>query len=207
MSRIQACFSLTFLLCAASLAQETTGTLAGEASDSSGAVIPNVNIVATNIATNAAHEVKTDSSGAYSIPFLPAGDYSVIATLSGFQVQRIERLTLQVQQTARIDFHMSVGSITETVNVAATAAALQTENATVGTVIDSTKIVELPPNGRNFVQLAQLIPGVQAGRQALLRCAVAGVPWASPTPPTAVRPPPRMVSATPRTATCSTGSK
>jgi Carboxypeptidase regulatory-like domain len=163
MLRIQVCLVSALCLSVAGLAQETTATLAGEATDASGALIPNVSIVATNLATNASREVKTDTSGSYSIPFLPAGDYSVTATLSGFQVQKVERLTLQVQQTARVDFHMNVGSVTETVNVAATAAALQTENATVGTVIDSAKIVELPLNGRNFVQLAQLIPGVQAG--------------------------------------------
>ncbi len=75
----------------------------------------------------------------------------------------MDRLTLQVQQTARMDFKLTVGSINEKVTVAASADVLQTENATVGTVIDSAKIVQLPLNGRNFIQLAQLVPGVQPG--------------------------------------------
>ena len=95
--------------------------------------------------------------------FLPAGDYLVTATLGGFREARAERVTLQVLQTARVDFQMQPGNVNERVEVSAAAALLQTENATVGTVIDSSKIVDLPLNGRNFIQLAQLIPGVQAG--------------------------------------------
>jgi hypothetical protein len=154
---------LLVCLSMACVAQQTTATLGGVVTDPSGAVVPNVHIVATNLATNVSREADTDTSGNYSIPFIPAGDYSVTATLSGFQAQKVEHLTLQVQQDARVDFHMTVGNVSESVSVAATAAALQTENATVGTVIDSAKIVELPLNGRNFVQLAQLIPGVQTG--------------------------------------------
>ena len=144
-------------------AQQTTATLVGTITDVSGAVMPNVVVRATNLSTNAQRDTRTDESGAYTLPFLTAGDYSVTATLPGFQVQKIDKVTLQVQQTARLDFAMKVGEVTETVNVEASAALLQTETSTVGTVIDSTKIVDLPLNGRNFVQLAQLIPGVNAG--------------------------------------------
>jgi hypothetical protein len=143
--------------------QQTTATLVGTVTDPSGGVITGVTVRATNLATNTAREGTSGASGNYSIPFLVAGDYSVTATLTGFHTQKVERLTLQVAQTARLDFKLELGSLSETMEVSATAAALQTENATVGTVIDSTKIVELPLNGRNFVQLAQLIPGVQAG--------------------------------------------
>jgi len=143
--------------------QQTTATVVGTITDPSGAVTAGVTVRATNVATNAAREGTSDSSGNYSIPFLAAGDYTVTATLSGFQTQKVDRLTLQVNQTARVDFKLQVGNVSESVEVSASAAALQTENATVGTVIDSTKVVELPLNGRNFVQLAQLIPGVQAG--------------------------------------------
>jgi outer membrane receptor protein involved in Fe transport len=146
-----------------SFAQETTATLVGTATDTSGAVLPNVAIKATNLATNASRETASDASGNYSIPFLPAGDYTITATLTGFQAQKIDRITLQVQQSARVDFKLQVGNVNESVEVVATAAALQTEKSSVGTVIDGGKIVELPLNGRNFVQLAQLIPGVQPG--------------------------------------------
>ena len=144
-------------------AQKTTASLLGTVTDASGASMAGVSIKATNLATNAAHETQTDSAGTYSMPSLPAGEYRLTATQNGFQVQQVNSVTLQVDQTARIDFAMKVGNLSETVDVTANAALLQTENATVGTVIESNKIVELPLNGRNFVQLAQLIPGVQAG--------------------------------------------
>ena len=125
--------------------------------------MPNVTVRATNLSTNAQRDTKSDDTGAYSLPFLTAGDYTVTVTLPGFQMNRVERITLQVQQTARLDFTLKVGEVTETINVEASASLLQTETSTVGTVIDSAKIVDLPLNGRNFVQLAQLIPGVNAG--------------------------------------------
>ena len=143
-------------------AQQTAATLVGTVNDTTGALVPDATVRITNLATNTVRETKTDTSGAYSVPFLPAGEYTVTATLKGFQSARVERVTLQVQQTARVDFTLKVGEVTETVNVEASVALLQTETSTVGTVIDSSKIVDLPLNGRNFVQLAQLIPGVQA---------------------------------------------
>ena len=151
------------LLAAASLqAQQTAATLVGTVNDATGATVPDAVVRVTNLSTNTTRETKTDPAGSYSMPFLPAGDYTVTASMTGFQAARVERVTLQVQQTARVDFVLKVGEVTETVNVEASAALLQTETSTVGTVIDSSKIVDLPLNGRNFVQLAQLIPGVQA---------------------------------------------
>jgi hypothetical protein len=143
-------------------AQQTAATLVGTVTDSTGAIVPNAVVRATNLATNVTREAASDQSGSYTIPFLTVGDYSVTATQKGFQTSRVERVTLQVQQTARVDFILNVGEVSETINVEASAALLQTETSTVGTVIDAAKIVDLPLNGRNFVQLAQLIPGVQA---------------------------------------------
>jgi carboxypeptidase family protein len=145
------------------LGQQTGATLVGTVSDATGAVLPKVAIRASNLATNVARASVSDDSGNYSIPFLPAGDYAVTATLGGFREGQVDRITLQVLQTARVDFQMQPGNVSERVEVSATGALLQTENAAVGTVIDSSKIVDLPLNGRNFIQLAQLIPGVQPG--------------------------------------------
>lgn len=151
------------VLAVSGLAQQTAGTLTGSVTDATGAVIPAATIKAVNLATNAARETVSDASGNYTIPFLPAGEYSVSLTAKGFQSQKIASLTLQVQQTLRQDFSLKVGEVSESISVDASAAVLQTDNAVVGTVIDATKVVQLPLNGRNFVQLAQLIPGVQAG--------------------------------------------
>lgn len=144
-------------------AQQTSATLVGTISDSNGAVVPGAAIKVANLSTGAAREGVSDGSGGYSFSFLPAGDYEVTITVAGYKTRKIDRLTLQVSQTLRQDFAMEIGAVTETVSVTATGVQLQTENSTVGTVIDAAKIVELPLNGRNFVQLAQLIPGVQAG--------------------------------------------
>ena len=154
---------LVVLLAVSGVAQETNATLVGTAADSSGAVLPNVTVTATNLATNTARKTTSDASGNYSIPFLAAGEYTISASLGGFQGQKVDRITLQVAQSARVDFQLKIGDVNESINVSAEAIALQTENATVGTVIDSSKIVELPLNGRNFIQLAQLVPGVQPG--------------------------------------------
>jgi hypothetical protein len=156
-------FAFGALLALSLHAQQTAGTLTGSVTDATGAVIPGANIKAVNLATNAARETVSDASGNYTIPFLPAGEYTVTLTAKGFQSQKIASLTLQVQQSLRQDFSLKVGEVSESISVDASAAALQTDNAVVGTVIDATKVVQLPLNGRNFVQLAQLIPGVQAG--------------------------------------------
>lgn len=154
---------LMLIFVGTALAQQTSATLVGTLTDANGAVVANAQVKVTNLATGAGRDAVTDASGNYSFPFLVAGDYDVSITAQGYKTKKIERLTLQVSQTLRQDFTMEVGAVTETVNITATGVQLQTENSTVGTVIDSAKIVELPLNGRNFVQLAQLIPGVQAG--------------------------------------------
>jgi hypothetical protein len=159
-------YGVVALLCLSvtqGFSQTTTAALSGTASDASGAVIAGVTVRTTSLSTNAVREAVTDADGSYSMPFLQAGEYKVVASKEGFQAQQNERVTLQVSQNARIDFSMQVGNVTETVNVSASSVQLQTENAVVGTVIDAEKIVDLPLNGRNFIQLTQLIPGVQAG--------------------------------------------
>ena len=160
---------LTALLMSISLfsglvfAQQTSATLVGTVNDASGGIIANATVKVINLATGTTREVTTDGSGNFSFPVLIAGDYEVTIALPGYKTKKIERLTLQVSQTLRQDIQMEVGAVTDTVNITSTSLQLQTENSTVGTVIDAAKIVELPLNGRNFVQLAQLIPGVQAG--------------------------------------------
>src|SRR5260370_3020304 len=165
--RLLVTLALILVALATGRAQQTTATLLGTVTDSSGAAVPGAKLRVANLATNVRREAESDADGTSSIPYLAAGNYQVTISKEGFQAQQIDNVTLQVDQTARLDFSMRVGNVTETVNVSASAALLQTENASVGTVIDSGKIVELPLNGRNFIQLAQLIPGVQAGTPGL----------------------------------------
>ncbi len=143
--------------------QQTSATLTGNITDVSGGSIAGVTVKATNRQTNVVRETNTNEQGAYTLPFLSAGEYTVEATKAGFQSAKVSQLAMQVGQTVRVDIPLQVGAVTESVTVQASSALLQTENVAVGTVIDGAKIVDLPLNGRNFVQLAQLIPGVQAG--------------------------------------------
>ncbi len=144
-------------------AQQITGTVTGIATDPSGAVLPGVLVRVTNLQTNVARETTTETSGAFSVPFLPAASYSLTATAKGFRTFQIDSFVLQVGQTARLDLALEVGDVTQTLNVSGNAVALQTESASVGAVITADNIVDLPLNGRNFIQLAQLIPGVNPG--------------------------------------------
>src|SRR3954471_8945511 len=96
--------------------QQTAATLVGTVTDSTGAVVSNAVVRVTNLATNVTREAESDQTGSYNIPFLTVGDYSVTATQKGFQTSRVERVTLQVQQTARVDFILKVGEVSETIN-------------------------------------------------------------------------------------------
>jgi hypothetical protein len=144
-------------------AQQITGTVTGIATDPSGAVLTDVKVRVTNLQTGVARETTTDASGSFSVPFLTAASYSLTATANGFRTYQIESFVLQVGQTARVDLALELGDVSQTLSVSADAAALQTESASVGAVINSENIVDLPLNGRNFIQLAQLIPGVNPG--------------------------------------------
>ncbi len=144
-------------------AQQTTATVVGTAVDGTGAAVPAAQIRLKNLETNAVRETVTDSTGHYSIPFLPAARFTLSAAAKGFRTYEVQSFELQVGQTARLDLKLELGEVTQTMSVSASAAALQTESASVGAVIDGSKIVDLPLNGRNFVQLAQLIPGVNPG--------------------------------------------
>ncbi|MEP7364154.1 MAG: TonB-dependent receptor [Acidobacteriota bacterium] len=145
------------------LAQQTTATVVGSALDSSGSAIPSAQIRLKNVQTNVVRETVTDATGYYSIPFLASASYTLTATAKGFRTYQVDAFPLQVGQTARLDLALELGEVTQAVTVSAGAAALQTESSSVGAVIDGSKIVDLPLNGRNFVQLAQLIPGVNPG--------------------------------------------
>ena len=163
LKKLVSAFAVLCLSVAPVAAQQTTATLLGTVADPAGAAVPSAMVRAVNLATNAAREVGTDAAGSYSLSYLAAGDYRLTITKEGFQVYQVSKIVLQLDQAARIDVTLRLGSVAETLTVSGEAALLQTENATVGTVIDAAKIVDLPLNGRNFIQLAQLVPGVQAG--------------------------------------------
>jgi hypothetical protein len=148
-----------FLACP-SFAQ-TLGTITGEVKDTSGAVIPGATVTAQNNATNAIRDGQSNTAGVYSFPAMQPGTYTVKAELQGFKTVQ-NTVELHVEQTLRLDFRLEIGTLSETAEVTGVAPLITTENATVGTVIENRRIVELPLNGRNYLSLIALSPNVSA---------------------------------------------
>jgi outer membrane receptor protein involved in Fe transport len=140
-------------------AQSFRGTIVGTVKDGTGAVLPGVEITATNAGTAAERKVVSGETGEYSVPLLPPGTYTVSAALPGFKTNIRSGITLLVDQTARIDFTLGIGDVSEKVEVMGDAPLINTESSTVGTVIANSQVVELPLNGRQFLQLNLLVPG------------------------------------------------
>jgi hypothetical protein len=151
---------LLCLLCMRGVAQVASAELSGTVLDASGAAVANVKVTATNVATNVARDGVSDGSGRYIITLLPAGEYSVSAEAPGFRKLVQSGLTLQINQQARLDLTLELGHASETVEVTAQAPLLESESSSLGTVVNQKMVNQLPLNGRNFIQLATLSPGV-----------------------------------------------
>ncbi len=135
-------------------------TVTGSVTDKSGASAAATKVTATNIDTHVARETLSADGGGYTIPLLPPGRYKLTAQKAGFRQVVQDNVTLEVNQTARLDFQLEVGQVTETVEVKASGPLLESDNSAIGQVIEQRAVAELPLNGRNFVQLATLGPGV-----------------------------------------------
>ena len=153
-------FFLIFFALASLCGQSELATITGTVTDSSGGVLANVSITVTNEGTNITATASTNEAGRYFIPSLRPGVYTLSAALAGFKKFVDSAVTLQVNQTARLDITLAVGDTSEQVTIAAEAPLLETETSSRGAVIDSRKISELPLNGRDYNQLATLSPGV-----------------------------------------------
>src|SRR5215469_15019883 len=151
-----------FAFCAPVFCQ-TFGEITGEVKDSAGAVIVGAKVTLSNTATNAVRETTTTAAGVYSFPSLQPGLYTVRVEQQGFRSAVENNIELQVQQTTRVDFTLQVGQLSESIEVAAAAVQLNTDDATVGTVIENRRIVDLPLNGRDYLQLVALSPNVSFG--------------------------------------------
>ncbi|MFB3826000.1 MAG: TonB-dependent receptor domain-containing protein [Bryobacteraceae bacterium] len=143
-------------------AQTTTGTIFGTVADSTGAVIPQVEVTATNVATNFAKTATTDASGRYQIQYLPLGAYRVEVTAAGFKKFSQSGIVLEVDRNARVDPKLEVGAISDTVEVRTDAPLVETTNAALGHTVNNTDIINLPLVNRDVYSLLELTPGVDS---------------------------------------------
>ena len=160
MSKLRTLPLLLLALCLSAFGQVASSELSGSVVDPSGAALVNAKVVATNAGTGLIHETVTNAAGTYIIPLLQPGDYTVSAEAPGFKKTTQKGLTLQINQQAALDFKLEVGNVTDAVEVTAQAPLLESESSSLGTVVSEKLVNQLPLNGRNFVQLATLSPGV-----------------------------------------------
>jgi hypothetical protein len=150
-----------FAYAAIAIAQAPVGSLTGAAHDASGAVMPGVSIVVANKETGLARQIATSAEGMFSAASLPAGNYAVAATAEGFRT--LERnATVQAGQVTTLDLAMEIGAASEVLNVKDEAAQIDYAGHTIAGVITQQRIESLPLNGRDFLQLSMLEPGVTA---------------------------------------------
>lgn len=156
-------FTVAFIFFSAALLAQNSG-IQGVVTDPSAAPVPQVHITITNVATGVTTAVQTNERGFYSAPFLPTGTYRIMAERSGFSPVSRDNLKLDVDQIARVDFALKIGTVAETVEVTAASALLESETTTMGQVIENKRIVEMPLNLRNYLELAKLSTGVLPAR-------------------------------------------
>ena len=141
---------------------QATGSFSGNVNDKSGGAIPSASVAVTSQGTGLVRDTKTDSAGHYLIPLLPVGTYDVKVDAPGFQSAVSKDLRLQVDEARELDFTLVPASVTTTVTVSGEAVAVETTNPSLGQVITSQEVSQLPLNGRDFVQLATLTAGATA---------------------------------------------
>ena len=146
----------TFALAWASI----TGSISGVVTDKSGAVISGASVIATNTLTGVLTTQKTDAKGFYNLPTLAVGTYDLEITQAGFKTYRQTGLVIDANSALRVDAILAVGAINEKIEVRTNAAQVETQSTQMGEVIEGTKMTSVPLNGRSFIDLLALQPGV-----------------------------------------------
>src|SRR5260370_873073 len=153
------------LLAVSAVGQGVRAAAVGRIKDESGAVIPKAKIKIVNVATNETRIADASETGDFALPQLSPGEYVLTVEQPGFNTAVRRGIVLETGQEARVDVVLQPGTLTQEINVSTAAPLVSSENATVGNVVDQKKIVELPLNGRDYLQLAQLQPNVYAPAQ------------------------------------------
>src|SRR5437868_1520857 len=150
--------SLVFPICPL-LYGQATGSLSGTVSDKTGSVVTGAKVTVTSQGTGVSRDAKTDDTGHYLVPLLPVAEYTIRVESQGFRPSEQKDIRLQVDEHREVNFTLAPGAVTENVEVSATEVAVRTADPTLGQVITSQQVAQLPLNGRDFVQLATLTPG------------------------------------------------
>ena len=151
---------LFLLLAGSSRAQVSSASLNGVVRDPEGAVVPGATVTLTNVETNVDHPTVTNNVGAYVILSITPGRYTLSSSATGFKPQKTDEFVLAVAQTATFDFTLTLGGANEVVTIDSSATQLDVSGASLGTVIATKQVNELPLDGRNFTALLALTPGV-----------------------------------------------
>src|ERR1700686_3816088 len=154
------CLCLIVLSSAVQLRADVTGSIIGYVRDSSGAVVPKATLTVNQTSTGYTRTASTDSSGAYSILALPPGNYRLTASMAGFENGVVDNINLNVNDALKFDFALKVGNVSQTVSVDASAVQVDTTTTSMGTTITSSQILSMPLNGRSYLDLLALQPGV-----------------------------------------------
>jgi hypothetical protein len=141
---------------------QASASFSGTVSDKAGALVTGAMVRVTSQGTGISREAKTNDAGYYLIPLLPVAFYTIHVESQGFQPTEQKDIRLQVDEHREVDFTLQPASVSSTVQVSATEVAVETTNPSLGQVITSEQVADLPLNGRNFVQLATLTPGTTA---------------------------------------------
>ena len=158
---LSASFISIFQLFFGTLAFGQTSEITGRISDPNGASVPGVNVVVTNSATGIKHETKTTDDGYYTVTSLEPASYSISINAQGYKPVVQPGIQLHVEQVLRLDFTLEVGAVTETVTVTTAPPLLETETSSVGQLVSSREVVEMPLLGRDAYALGELVPGVR----------------------------------------------
>jgi hypothetical protein len=158
-------------------AQISTATISGTVSDSQGAVLADAKIIITNTETGVSANSVTNKDGAYTVSSLPIGSYKIEAQKDGFKTSVRGPVVLTVGESAVVRFALAVGQVSETVEVAADVSTVETSSSSIGFLVGQEQVRELPLNGRNFIQLTLLTPGIQPVPQENTEGAATLVPF------------------------------
>jgi hypothetical protein len=155
---------LMLFTAAGAWAQTASTQILGLITDATGAVVPGATVTARRAETGDVRTTTSNETGNYIFPLVDSGTYEVTCAAPGFKTEIRRNIPLELNQKARVDFQLQVGQQAETVEVTSALPLLKTEDATLGSVVDQRRIIELPLNGRNFAQAA-----TDAGRRLWIR--------------------------------------